>query len=318
MNDRRLFLKKSALTLMTLSMPMTFSCNAGSRIKMTPKTPKKALVFWYSQTGNTERAGRLIAETLKKNNLAVTASEYREIDPASVAGHDLIIAGSPVYYYDVPANFKHWLHTLPDIKGTPCAAYVTFGGTGGNQHNTACTLLELLAEKGGAPVGMETFGNMSTFAITWSSGNINRVLKYKHLPDEAAYGKMRNFASSVLSRAISGQSIEIDKEVDFRDLIKNTPSIWSTKLFISRHTIDKEKCIECGTCVKKCPVGAIDLSNHHVDTDRCIACLGCVNNCPSGAVDMAFMGKTVYGYNEFIRRNRIQIPPPEELGPSLP
>ncbi|MDO9262865.1 MAG: EFR1 family ferrodoxin [Desulfosalsimonadaceae bacterium] len=316
MEDRRLFLKKSALTLMTLSMPMVFSCKTGATAataKMNPKKPEKAVVFWYSQTGNTERAGRLIAETLKKNGLEVEACEYRDMDPASVANFDLIIAGSPVYYYDVPANFKKWLRALPGIEGIPCAAYVTFGGTGGNQHNTACTLLELLADKGGAPVGMETFGNMPTFAITWSSGNVDRVLKYRHLPNEDSFDKMRDFASRILSRVQEGKDFEIDKEVDFRDLIKSTPSIWSTKLFISRHTIDAEKCIECGACAKKCPVAAIDLSKHSVDTDRCIACLGCVNNCPVQAVDMAFMGKEVYGYTEFVRRNRIQVHLPKEL-----
>jgi len=280
---------------------------------MNPRKPKKAMVFWYSQTGNTERAGRLIAETLKKNNLTVEAGEYRDIDPASVAACDLIIAGSPVYYYDVPANFKQWLRDLPDISHIPCAAYVTFGGEGGNQHNTACTLLELLAEKGGAPAGMETFGNMSTFAITWSSGNVNRILKYRHLPDEASYDRMRAFASGVLQRVREGKPFEIERGVDFRNLIKSAPSIWSTKLFISRHTIDAEKCIDCGACVKKCPVDAIDLSEHSVDTDRCIACLGCVNNCPVQAVDMAFMGKKIYGWGEFVRRNQIEILLPEEL-----
>ena len=301
---------------MTLSMPMVLSCKTGATAAtatMNPKIPKKAMVFWYSQTGNTERAGRLIAETLKKQGLEVEASEYRDIDPASVANFDMIVAGSPVYYYDVPANFKKWLRALPGIGGIPCAAYVTFGGTGGNQHNTACTLLELLADKGGVPAGMETFGNMPTFAITWSYGNVDQVLKYKHLPNEKSYDKMRDFASLVLKRVGEGKPFEIDKEVDLRDLIKNTPSIWSTKLFISHHTIDADKCIECGICTKKCPVDAIDLSKHHVDTDRCIACLGCVNNCPVQAVDMVFMGKEIYGYNEFVRRNGIQILVPEEF-----
>ncbi len=298
---------------MTLSMPMALSCKTGANAKMNPKKPEKAVVFWYSQTGNTERAGRLIAGTLKKHGLEVQSAEYRDMDPSSVAAADLIIAGSPVYYYDVPANFKKWLRALPGIEGIPCAAYVTFGGEGGNQHNTACALLELLVDKGGAPAGMETFGNMSTFAITWSSGNINRVLKYRHLPDENSYGEMREFASRILNRAGERKYFKIDKKVDFRDLIKNAPSIWSTKLFITRHAINAEKCIECGTCAKKCPVNAIDLSKHSVDTDRCIACLGCVNNCPAQAVDMAFMGKEVYGYNEFVRRNRIKIHLPEEL-----
>jgi len=295
-------------------MPVVLlSCKSGAVIKMNPKKPKKAMVFWYSQTGNTERTGRMIAETLKNKGIEVTAGEYREIDSASVANTDLIIAGSPVYYYDVPENFQQWLNALPDFTNIPCAAYVTFGGEGGNQHNTVCTLLELLSDKGGVPAGMETFGNMSTFAITWSTGNVSRIMKYSHLPDEVSYNKMRDFASSVLRHVNEGKSYEIDREIDFRNLIKSTPSIWGTKLFITRHTIDSEKCIECGTCEKKCPVNAIDLASHQVDTDQCIACLGCVNNCPVQAIDMAFMGKKVYGFNEFVRQNQIKIRQPEDF-----
>lgn len=88
------------------------------------------------------------------------------MDRSALKNYDMIIVGSSVYYYDVPENFKKWLGSMPQIKGRPVASYVTFGGTGGNQHNTACTLVELPADKGGVPVGMNAFGNMSTFALT--------------------------------------------------------------------------------------------------------------------------------------------------------
>ena len=121
---------------------------------------------------------------------------------------------------------------------------------------------------------------------------------------------MREYARSVLNAIRSGQSRDIDKEFNFRELIKNDLSIWGTKLFIGKHTIDQEKCVGCHTCTEKCPVDAIDLTQYHVDTDRCIACLGCVNNCPEQAFDMEFMGKKVYGYYEFKRRHNITIPNP--------
>lgn len=105
----------------------------------------------------------------------------------------------------------------------------------------------------------------------------------------------------------------IEKDCDLRELIKNSPSIWGTKLFISNHAIDGSICIQCGTCLKKCPKGAIDLEKNRVNTDACIACLGCVNNCPAGAVHMEFMGKKVYGYYDFLEENHIQVHLPEEL-----
>jgi ferredoxin/flavodoxin len=307
MEDRRTFLKKSALSVLALSAPLATASKARAYHKMNSKKPQTAAVVWYSQTGNTERTGQFIANTLKKRGLKVDASEYRDFDKTALASYDLIVAGSPVYYYDVPSNFKQWLSTLPDISGIPSAAYVTFGGEGGNQHNTVCTLLELLTDKGGAPVGIKTFGNMSTFALTWSFGNEERVLEYKHLPDKDAYAAMGDYASSILERVHFNQPIEIEKDFDYREWFKSTPSIWTTKLFIFNHTIDKDKCIQCHTCTKKCPVGAIDLSKNYVDTDRCIACLGCVNNCPEQAFNMEFFGNKVYGFNEFVRRNHIEI-----------
>ena len=313
MENRRSFIKKSSMSLMALSLPITGLASCTPRQNQepfAPLKPKNALVFWYSQTGNTARTGRVIARELEASGLKVDAGEYRQIDKAILNHYDLIVAGSPVYYYDVPENFQTWLRTIPEITGIPVASYVTFGGEGGNTHNTACTLLELLHSKGGVPVGLHTFGNMSAFALTWSYGNEERVLKYSHLPDQHSFSAMRQYAVSILSRVETGQPVEIDREADFRELIKTNPSIWFTKLFIGKHEIDKNLCTGCETCLGKCSVEAIDLPNYRVDTDRCIACLGCVNNCPEGAVDMEFMGKKVYGYHEFLDRNHIRVAEP--------
>jgi hypothetical protein len=51
MEDRRLFLKKSALTLMTLSMPMVLSCSKGATIRMKPNNPKKPLFSGTARPG---------------------------------------------------------------------------------------------------------------------------------------------------------------------------------------------------------------------------------------------------------------------------
>ena len=52
---------------------------------------------------------------------------------------DLIVMGSPVFYYDVPGYVKNYIRSWPDLNRTPVAAYVTFGGPEGNQHNAAAT-----------------------------------------------------------------------------------------------------------------------------------------------------------------------------------
>lgn len=56
--------------------------------------------------------------------------------------------------------------------------------------------------------------------------------------------------------------------------------------------IDQKKCIQCGSCFKKCPVKAIgkfevNRKMHYVvDPVTCISCGNCVKICPTGSVSL--------------------------------
>ncbi len=43
------------------------------------------------------------------------------------------------------------------------------------------------------------------------------------------------------------------------------------------------------------------------------AIYGCLNNCPTQAVEMEVLWKSLYGFQEFMRRNDIRIVEPAEL-----
>lgn len=57
------------------------------------------------------------------------------------------------------------------------------------------------------------------------------------------------------------------------------------KLSIYRVTIDKDKCIECGACIKACPLGAAKgkVENKTFSAD-CFSCARCLNTCPIDAI----------------------------------
>lgn len=132
---------------------------------MKSKEVKKAAVLWYSQTGNTQKCGKVLARTLEKKGITIIDGDLRNFDQKKIIAVDLIVIGSPVFYYDTPDFVKEFIQSLPDIKGIPVAAYVTFGGPEGNQHNAACSILEGLAQKNGVPVGLEAFRSISSYSL---------------------------------------------------------------------------------------------------------------------------------------------------------
>ena len=315
MISRKKFLVGSAAVAAAVLVPGAAALQSKTLKKGTMKktNPKNAAVIWYSQTGHTERYAKYIARILKKKGLSVTAADYREFDVSVLRDVDLVIIGSPTFYMEAPKNFRMWIEKLAPLEGVAVASFSTFGGPGGNQFNTSFTLLELLSAKGAVPAGIAQFGNMSTFAPTWSMGNEKRILNYRHLPNQETYSRVSAFALSVLDTVKSGKGIEVAKEFSMSDCVKGGISIAGTKLFITNHHINKDICIGCETCVKKCPVGAVDLAQYTINTSKCVACIGCVNNCPTQAMTMSFLGKSVYGFNEFIKRNKIVIAEPADV-----
>jgi flavodoxin I len=84
----------------------------------------KALVTYYSQTGNTEKIARAIYEAIhfEKELLPIQ-------DVTSVQGYDIIFAGFPVQAHSVPAAVLPFFKKLP--AGQPIALFCTHGSLRG-------------------------------------------------------------------------------------------------------------------------------------------------------------------------------------------
>jgi ferredoxin len=274
----------------------------------------EALVAWYSQTGNTERHGRLMAKTIEAQGIKVTSSELRGVDITTINDYQLIVIGSPVFYYDTPEYVKRWMATIPMITGMPVASYVTFGGPEGNQHNAACSIIEGLVNKGGVPIAINSFMNMGTYPPVWSGEKVKaHTWNTRHLPDESTYQRVRDYARDIISQVKKGQRAEFSKTVNMREFSTLFGPIWWTKRSIDQHHILKNRCIECGTCADKCPVVSIDLTNFTIDRERCELCFGCLNNCPAQAIYMEYNGVKLIGYLDFMKAHDLTVKPPQEL-----
>ncbi|MBQ5347891.1 MAG: 4Fe-4S binding protein, partial [Ruminococcus sp.] len=60
------------------------------------------------------------------------------------------------------------------------------------------------------------------------------------------------------------------------------------------YKIDKDKCIGCGMCARKCPVSTIKVTDYiapgkkkpayEIDSSKCVKCGACLDTCKFGAV----------------------------------
>lgn len=312
MDTRRDFIKKSAIvsSAFCLSASLT-SESMAAYPDLKTRIPKKALILWYSQTGQTHRYARLIGCLLKNKNIVTDMLEFHKTDKNILPDYDLIIVGTPVFYYDTPSNISDWLKTIPSIQGTPVAAFVSFGGPEGNQHNASCHILKLLVGKGGVPVGRDAFRNIPSYPTPkW---NNSQQIAGQNLPNTATFDQVRRFTADTLQRISRGETISTGYEMALREGLRALPLVWLNKKAINKHTVDASKCVGCGTCMKKCPAGAINPFRQMVDRDKCLACFGCLNNCPANAVVMEYRGERLYGFLEYLKRNKITIMEPPEF-----
>ena len=66
----------------------------------------KALILYYSRTGNTEKMANAVAEGVKNSDKVEVELNYH-VDPQDLSSYDAIIVGAPTYNHDMPVDFKN-------------------------------------------------------------------------------------------------------------------------------------------------------------------------------------------------------------------
>ncbi|MDP2939697.1 MAG: NAD(P)H-dependent oxidoreductase [Candidatus Omnitrophota bacterium] len=69
----------------------------------------KALVIYYSQSGNTKEMAKIIADTLQQEQLEVQLKDVSTTTPEDLLAADGIIIGSPTYYGTMSYQIKELL-----------------------------------------------------------------------------------------------------------------------------------------------------------------------------------------------------------------
>lgn len=88
----------------------------------------KILITYLSQTGNTEKVARAMADALKKGH-DVVMKKIEELQKDGLSGYDLVFIGSPCHAGDLAGPVKELLSAIPAGLKARVAGFLTHAAT---------------------------------------------------------------------------------------------------------------------------------------------------------------------------------------------
>ena len=248
-----------------------------------------ALVAYFSQTGNTRQVAEAVGRGLEDEGCeSITVRPIEKVGPDEWRDCDLVVLGTPVFYYKEPANVRAWIRGLAPRDPAPAFTFITHGG---NPTNTLRRLQRLLGAKGARVLGsFECFG-YDTYPIylksfrQWGHPDADELAAAEEFGRAAARQAERFLAGEPTADAsypfVGGRTFRLS-------ILCRRPILdW----MFPRLDLKQDLCTRCGACAKRCPTGNISLDPWPAFDDRCIHCYLCERVCPHNAIqcDWRFM-----------------------------
>ena len=108
----------------------------------------KAVVIYYSRTGNTKHMAEVIAEAIQKEGVECDVKFTSEIDAGQLLNYDAIIIGSPTYYGTMAAEIKALLDESVEyhgrLDGKIGGAFSSSANVGGGNETTVLDIINAM------------------------------------------------------------------------------------------------------------------------------------------------------------------------------
>lgn len=223
---------------------------------------KKLVIACFSPTGNSKKYAKILAEKINMpyDIIDFTIKENRQKE-IIVTEENMILFSAPVYAGRLPN-----IDLFENVKtnGALAVCIVTYGN---REYDDALLELKNICEQkgfhvvaAGAFIGEHTYSQY----IGANRPNEKDILKIEELAQYIKNGIQTNQWN--------------DKKIEVKGNYPYCPN--QAIPFVPQ---PNEKCSRCGSCAKKCPVGAIDDSTFLADSQKCISCFACVKCCTKSA-----------------------------------
>jgi len=243
----------------------------------------KMLILFFSQTQYTRKVAERMRVGALESGADCELASIRDVDTATLKEYDLVGLGTPVFYYQEPANVRQFIVDLPDLTGKHWFIFTTHASTVGI---TMDSMRQGLENKGAVIVGYhDTYADSTMPVIPFPT------LTTGH-PEESEYEEARIFGKKIVPTAqriaagdtslIPSLDYEPDQWADMAEVLK----LENLAHFMPPLRIDKDACTQCHTCEENCPVDGIDTAADPPSIQNpCIYCWRCVMVCPEIAID---------------------------------
>lgn len=231
----------------------------------------RKVIYYFSGTGNSLRAARVIAERIGGAELIDV-----RCDPAEASAQDAEVIGfvCPVYEWDIPGTFRRFIEQLTIDPNAYIFMVTTYIAVLGKSFETVETILSRQGAHLDYGRGVRCVASQCIAYPPFPPETV--MLPYmerqmKRVGDEIAQRKRRAYPrmSPITRRRypkVMGPYMAVEKEYD--------------KGFFT-----DARCIGCGTCGKVCPTRNISMrEGHPVWNHRCHGCNACVAYCPTKAI----------------------------------
>lgn len=244
---------------------------------------ERLAVFYFSGTGNTRYITEYLCRKLSSNYSCEVRDLMQVGNPAEVLRDaDVVLIAFPIYGSAPPIPVRNFVHqcgtALRDKRTIIVETQYFFSGDG------TATIGRTLKKYGAKLIGAEIFNmpnnlaDCKAFPVKNGEEIQKKLKKAKQRADRFAKrilnGRARLRGFSVFSHGVgffSQRKFWMQGEKAKRDRLK----------------VDPRRCVGCGLCVKKCPVGNLRLEGGRAcASGECVLCYRCVNLCPKKAITL--------------------------------
>lgn len=248
--------------------------------------PKRALIHYFSGTGNTYHMVKIIGNSLKQQGYEVKYNNIENGNTEQLNNFSIHIFSYPVYAFGTPSIVLKYIKSLKTVNGCKAAILCSCGGFEGQ----SLTHMTALLKRKGFDVFLTDAG---IYPDNWTQVLNPKDEKTQEKIFEETDNKVR-----LLAEKISILEASIKKYNVFNQS-------WSWIIFVFFTTVGRRilgkvfiadsSCTSCGKCQKVCPVKSVQLKNGKPRWDwKCENCQRCMNICPSKSIQTSLFKLIVF------------------------